>query len=453
MKRRKKLLAVLLVVPSLGLLALGCSSMRKTETTTAPGASVSASKIRPAPEKLKDTDEAVEESMATLKRNAKEQRAQWQGKTFEDFERSVYKESGERGKYIVNGDTPIADRKHLREFFEENIKKEPPQTQPGHLAVMMAGGQQAVWNTTQKKQLTYCVSPAFGARQQAVVDAVQGATGAWSAVADVAFTHVASEDAHCAPSSTNVVFDVRPVNVNGQYLARAFFPNEPRADRNVLIDESSFHLDPNGKLQLVGILRHELGHSLGWRHEHTRPESGTCFEDTNWKPITAYDRFSVMHYPQCNGGGDWSLTLTSLDKDGAACVYGAAPGFAPNTASCLTPAPPPPPTCVRRTRTYHCQRVAADQDKNYRVFSVSPGSRFDVKMTGAGPSPGDPDVYVRFGARPDRAAGSYACRPYLVGANETCSLDAPQGMTKAYVMVHGYEAGSYDLVATSCSHP
>ena len=123
------------------------------------------------------------------------------------------------------------------------------------------------------------------------------------------------------------MFDIRPVDVEGQYLARAFFPNEERAERNLLIDESSFHLDADGALQLVGILRHELGHTLGWRHEHTRPESGTCFEDNNWRPLTDYDRFSVMHYPQCNGGADWSLKLTYLDKNGAACVYGAAPGF------------------------------------------------------------------------------------------------------------------------------
>ena len=71
----------------------------------------------------------------------------------------------------------------------------------------------------------------------------------------------------------------------------------------------------------------EAGHTLGWRHEHTRPESGTCFEDNNWRPLTDYDRFSVMHYPQCNGGADWSLKLTHMDKNGAACVYGAAPGF------------------------------------------------------------------------------------------------------------------------------
>src|SRR5213075_1563217 len=101
---------------------------------------------------------------------------------------------------------------------------------------------------------------------------------------NVDFIHVAAQDSNCTATNTAVVFDVRPVNVNGQYLARSFFPNEPRSARNVLIDESSFALDPGGKLQLVGILRHELGHTLGARHEHTRPESGTCFEDSDWHP-------------------------------------------------------------------------------------------------------------------------------------------------------------------------
>src|SRR5690606_22642833 len=81
------------------------------------------------------------------------------------------------------------------------------------------------------------------------------------------------EDGRCNAANTSVVFDVRPVD-HGQYLARAFFPNEPRFGRNVLIDESSFDLDPNGTLTLVGILRHELGQAIGVRHDHTRPDAG-----------------------------------------------------------------------------------------------------------------------------------------------------------------------------------
>ena len=129
-----------------------------------------------------------------------------------------------------------------------------------------------------------------------MVSDVQSAGGAWEAVAAVDFIHVAGEDDSCTASNPNVVFDVRPVNVNGQYLARAFFPDEPRSTRNVLVDNSSFQLDPNGKLTLQGILRHELGHTIGFRHEHTRPDSGACFEDNNWRPLTSYDAYPFQHF-------------------------------------------------------------------------------------------------------------------------------------------------------------
>ena len=120
--------------------------------------------------------------------------------------------------------------------------------------------------------------------------------------------------------NTNVVFDVRPVNSGGQYLARAFFPNDPRSSRNVLIDNTAF--GSIAPYTLAGILRHELGHTLGFRHEHTRPEAGTCFEDNNWRPLTAYDRASIMHYPQCNGSST-NLSMTETDRVGVRSLYGS----------------------------------------------------------------------------------------------------------------------------------
>ncbi len=240
--------------------------------------------------------------------------------TYEQFLSRVVQE--DTGEFIADGDTLFADESELRDFYKSHVATANDglaSTEQG-LSIMTSGGRDVKWSSTQQTNLTYCVSKTFGANYNAVVSAMAISASAWSAVARVKFVHVATSDSSCTGNTSGVVFDVNPVNVNGSFLARSFFPNTARKSRNVKIDNSAF--SSSGQPTLTGVLRHELGHTLGFRHEHTRPEAGSaCFEDNNWRALTTYDSASVMHYPQCNGTGDWSLTLTTRDAAGAAAVY------------------------------------------------------------------------------------------------------------------------------------
>ncbi|XXF77516.1 M57 family metalloprotease [Myxococcaceae bacterium GXIMD 01537] len=243
------------------------------------------------------------------------QEAPQQKMSWEEFQAGVFVEP-ETGVVIFNGDEAVEDLAALREVYEEFVSETA--VAQGGLAVHTSGGSDVKWTASQALNLTYCVSTGFGANYSKVVSAMNTATSAWEGAAKVNFVHVTAQDSNCTSRNNNVVFDVNPVNVRGQYLARAFFPNSNRKSRNVLIDNSAFVASAPG---LDGILRHELGHTLGFRHEHTRPEAGVCFEDNNWRALTPYDSGSVMHYPQCNGTNSWALNLTNQDKQGAGILY------------------------------------------------------------------------------------------------------------------------------------
>jgi serralysin len=244
--------------------------------------------------------------------------------TWEEFSTSVEREA-ETGMYIVNGDEVIATEAELYAFWEHMVAEQIAASSTSEvgesstpLIVNRVSGRDDKWSATQARNLTYCVSKtSFGTRYTTVVNAMANATAAWEAIANVNFVHDSAKDGNCN-ASTAVLFDVRATS-SQSYLARAFFPSTSRAGRNVIISTSSF--GNIGQVTLTGVLRHELGHTLGFRHEHTRPEAGTCFENSSWRALTTYDSASVMHYPQCRGTNRGDLVLTTRDKNGAVALY------------------------------------------------------------------------------------------------------------------------------------
>ncbi len=225
------------------------------------------------------------------------------------------------GQYIVNGDEAIADTGSLRQYFDSMTadRKTGHQLEEG-LIVNTVQGRDDKWSASQALNLTYCVSNKFGTAKTNIVNAMNTGAGLWeSASSKVNFIYVPSADSNCTVRNNAVLFSVEPTNTT-QYIARAFFPSSPDRNRNVLVNAAS--LMNAGSWTPGNIMGHELGHTLGFRHEHTRPEAGTCFEDNNWRALTPYDSASIMHYPQCNGTSD-DLSMTASDRAGVQALYGS----------------------------------------------------------------------------------------------------------------------------------
>jgi hypothetical protein len=243
--------------------------------------------------------------------------------TFEEFEALTYQEP-DTGIYIVNGDEAVESIDKLRAIYEEwRVQESLPDgigsTRQG-LTINRVGGVDDRLTESRSHDITYCVSQSsFGSRYNTVVTAMANAAAAWEAAGDLEYVHLSQFDGNCTASQSGVFFDVRQTSQTS-FLARAFFPSYGRSSRNILISTSAFgNISP---WTMTGILRHELGHIGGFRHEHIRAPGNPCPESGSSRAVTAYDAASVMHYPQCNGTQNGDLVLTNLDREGTAAIYG-----------------------------------------------------------------------------------------------------------------------------------
>jgi hypothetical protein len=159
-------------------------------------------------------------------------------------------------------------------------------------------------------------------RYQLAVECVAAATSAWEETCGIKFEHRRELDAQPGSAPAGAVFAVREFDAGGSFIASAFFPNDPPVRRRVLIDPSFYADDLN--FDRIGVLRHELGHVLGFRHEHIRSGAPPLCPHEDLDGVIAlsiYDPRSVMHY-FCGSEGSRDLRITDLDREGAQKVYG-----------------------------------------------------------------------------------------------------------------------------------
>lgn len=340
--------------------------------------------------------------------------------SYQEFKSRAFQEK-DTGVFIVNGDEMVSNEKKLKEYYERFVAQEVARKQGKDFSVVhQSGGKDVVWSNYKKWELSYCISDSFGNNKAAVVAAIETAAKSWQESADVLFRYKSEHDANCDANNLSVLFDVSPAT-SGSYLARAFFPDDVRADRNVLINNSAF---TSTYPTLTGLMRHELGHTLGLRHEHTRPESGACFEDNDWRALTPYDRLSVMHYPHCNGVANNPLELTDYDRQGVAALYNH-PYDTPDNDSYAT----------------FAAEASTDAGEWFH-YKLKVRKHSTIKATTVGT--GDADLYVRLGSQ-EPTTSTYDCRPYTGNSKEECDINTGTN-DYAYVSVRGYRAASYKLV-------
>jgi hypothetical protein len=177
--------------------------------------------------------------------------------------------------------------------------------------------------------LTYrVVRSSFPGQQQyqLVVDNLKEATEAWERTCGVNFEHVAAKDDEGGTGQNGCLFVAYMFEAGGSVIASSFFPSDPPDRRHLLIDPTYF----TTSFDKVGVFRHELGHILGFRHEHIRNEAPpVCPNEPMWdtQVLSQYDPKSVMHY-FCGGVGSHDLQITDLDRKGARMVYGPPLGAA-----------------------------------------------------------------------------------------------------------------------------
>lgn len=112
------------------------------------------------------------------------------------------------------------------------------------------------------------------------------------------------------------------------YHARSFFPHAPAGERLLRVSRKLF----SGEFPPAGILRHEIGHILGYQHEFMGAKNA-CVRDNYLFPgmgrfrlhgdgeaEPAPDPLSIMQFP-CLAPGAYGMQLSRLDIKGHRRLY------------------------------------------------------------------------------------------------------------------------------------
>jgi len=210
------------------------------------------------------------------------------------------------GRYIIEGDI-IVSREEIDSYLKGLKSPESAPIKSEELVVNVVGGKFDYLVAPDKRRLTY----SFQQNSFSSAQAYEFTKANFSKAADDWTAACPECGISFTESSTPDAFVIRYENVTGGPIAQGFFPSS--VDRTLRTFPSYFQT--NMGFDPVGVLRHEIGHILGYRHEHIQNIPGCYTEGADWKPLTPYTPNSVMHY-FCGGKGSFDLALRDFRQKG-----------------------------------------------------------------------------------------------------------------------------------------
>jgi len=221
--------------------------------------------------------------------------------------------------YVVEGDLMIKNDDELRKYLFSK-QAETNVDSLGEIGFSLdASGNRLTWPEKYDFVRYYINSDSFRNKKDYVVvrDAFHKASESWNEICDVC----RAKFIEGTPDGYDVLVEYKLI-LNGAYAVVEHFDTEFR--KKIYVSRKYF--SKYNKYSKEGILRHELGHVLGYAHEQYRVKTTGCyFINSRYVPISEeHDPGSVMHSPCGRKSSNFTYDLTATDISGHICAYGTS---------------------------------------------------------------------------------------------------------------------------------
>lgn len=243
------------------------------------------------------------------------------------------------GKWVFEGDIVYRDEDDLRAIYLQRYGAPAADDTRFRSIVTCDRSRDSTWNVADKLDLTYCFGT-FSSEtlREDVRSAMKSAAVNWELAADVNFIEVEMSEGEC-----NCIYGAD--DGCGSFSSRAKIRVRQRdsgdCDGISCLDdpasaefptnathEITFHTSANDTNEkMYRLANHEMGHLLGFAHEHYRFDQGSgesCTSAVPWRAVTDPDGGSVMGYGSCAGTDPILISnqyLSTRDRQGAAYLY------------------------------------------------------------------------------------------------------------------------------------